>query len=164
MSVHRTPDGVWYILDAMKASFLGMDACFSFLDGAIAPRCTVIIGTLADYKGDSRRRYQQVARLALSKADRVIFVGPNAHHLRRYKEGEFGSRIEMFETPAEAAQFLVQDTVPDEVVYLKSAEVEHLERVLIRQLDRSACRSGINCQEFLRRKYRRFLLQHDAAT
>ena len=51
MSVHPAPRGAWYVLDTLKASFSGIEACLGFLEGARAPRKTAIFGTLADYPG-----------------------------------------------------------------------------------------------------------------
>lgn len=158
MSVHQIPSGVWYVLDAEKASFFGIDACLGFLDGAQAARRTVVFGTISDYPGDSSRRYRRAARMALQRAERVIFTGPNARHVRRLLDREeFKGKLLMVEDHEELSRKLSQDTIRGEVVYVKASDADDLERVLILQLDRDACRKGINCREFLRRKYRPLL-------
>jgi UDP-N-acetylmuramyl pentapeptide synthase len=129
MSVHPGPNGAWVVLDADKGSFSGIGACLGFLDTASAPRKTAIFGTIADYPGANRAHYQQAARMALAKADRVIFTGPNASRVRRLAAGEFAGRLFVREDPNTAADMISREAVRDEIIYVKAARVDGLWRV-----------------------------------
>jgi UDP-N-acetylmuramoyl-tripeptide--D-alanyl-D-alanine ligase len=124
MSVHPAPGGAWYVLDSAKLSYYGAEACLSFLGDAKAPRRSVLVGTISDHPGAARPHYERVARLALAVADRVVFAGPNAMRVRRLPE--FGSRLHAFEDRKEAAEFLCNDLVADEVVYVKATLADGL--------------------------------------
>jgi UDP-N-acetylmuramyl pentapeptide synthase len=131
MSVHPGPNGAWYVLDANKASFFGIEACLQFLDVAIAPRKTVVVGTIADYPGSSRHHYYKVARMALGKADRVIFTGSNSSRVRRLAAEEFAGRLFVRERPKDVLQVLSEDAVPDEIIYIKATRIDRLARVFV---------------------------------
>lgn len=120
MSVHPAPNGGWYVLDAFKSSFPSIKPSLEFLVTAIAPRRTVLFGTLSEYAGSSRSHYNKVARMALAVADRVIFAGPNAHRIRRLAADEFAGRLFHFEKPADAIGMLENDAIPEEIIYVKA--------------------------------------------
>jgi UDP-N-acetylmuramoyl-tripeptide--D-alanyl-D-alanine ligase len=129
MSVHAGPRGAWYVLDAEKASFLGIEACLAFLNGTSAPRKTVVFGTIADYAGASRSHYYKVARMALDKADRVFFTGTNASRVRRLAAGDLADRLFVHERPRDLLKVLSEDAVPDEIIYVKATRADRLARV-----------------------------------
>jgi UDP-N-acetylmuramoyl-tripeptide--D-alanyl-D-alanine ligase len=131
MSVHQGPRGAWYVLDANKASFFGIEACLGFLDEAAAPRKTVVFGTISDYPGASRSHYYKVARAALDRADRVIFTGSNSSRVRRLAAEEFAGRLFVRERPQDVLQMLSEDAVPDEIIYVKATRVDRLARVFV---------------------------------
>lgn len=129
MSVHPGPQGAWYVLDANKASYLGIEACLGFLEDASAPRKTVVFGTIADHPGASRPHYYRVARWALERADRVIFTGPNAARVRRLATGEFLGRLFVIEEPKNAVELVARDAIADEIIYVKASDVDQLSSV-----------------------------------
>ena len=109
------------LLDAFKSSFFGIEPSLQFLSTAVAPRRTVLFGTLSDYPGSSKGHYYKAARMALAVADRVIFTGPNAYRVRRLINGEFAGRLFAFDRYAEALEMIGEDTVADEIIYVKAA-------------------------------------------
>jgi UDP-N-acetylmuramoyl-tripeptide--D-alanyl-D-alanine ligase len=120
MSVHPAPNGGWYVLDAFKSSFVSIAPSLEFLANAIAPRRTVLFGTISEYPGSSRPHYYRAARMALAVADRVIFTGPNADRVRRLAAEEFAGRLFYFDRPADAISMLENDAIPDEIIYVKA--------------------------------------------
>jgi UDP-N-acetylmuramyl pentapeptide synthase len=88
----------------------------------------VVLGTISDHPGSDRPHYERVARLALAAADRVIVTGPNALRVRRLAS-EFGDRLHVFESRPEAARFLTQDLLPEEVLYIKAPQGDRLPRL-----------------------------------
>ncbi len=71
-SIVVVPDGPTFICDTAKAPAWSCAASFSTLDSfAAAPRRTVVLGTIADYPGDSRRCYRKVVQAALDRVDRL---------------------------------------------------------------------------------------------
>jgi UDP-N-acetylmuramoyl-tripeptide--D-alanyl-D-alanine ligase len=131
MSLHPGPNGACLVLDANKASFSGIEACLQFLDDAVAPKKTVVIGTISDYAGASRSHYYKVARMALARADRVIFTGSNAARVRRLAAEEFAGRLFVRERPQDVLQMLSEDAVPDEIIYIKATRVDRLARIFV---------------------------------
>jgi UDP-N-acetylmuramoyl-tripeptide--D-alanyl-D-alanine ligase len=132
MSVHPSPHGGWYVLDAFKSSFFGIEACLQFLsDAKSAPRRTVLFGTISDHPGKDRAYYGKAARMALETADRVIFTGRNAQSVRRMAAGEFAGRLFIAEDHAEAIRLLESDPVPGELIYVKATKADRLEPLLV---------------------------------
>jgi UDP-N-acetylmuramoyl-tripeptide--D-alanyl-D-alanine ligase len=130
MSVHPTPAGRTFILDAYKGAHWQIGTTVSFLDDIDAPRKTIIFGTLSDRWGSTRARYYAAARAGLEHADRVIFVGPDAFYVRRMLDRPEGERVEMIPSIADAIGRLATDVVPGEVIYLKAAKQGKLERLM----------------------------------
>lgn len=131
MSVHPGPNGAWYILDAEKASFFGIEACLGFLETASAPRKTVVVGLISDHPGASRSHYYKVARMALDRADRVIFTGAQAARVRRLATGEFAGRLFVQEEPGKVLEMLTEDALADEIIYIKASVASGLARVFV---------------------------------
>ena len=130
MSVHAMPDGRHFVLDAWKAPQWTMDTCLAFLEPVQAPRKTVVLGTLSDVRGNTRRRYEATARRALEVADRVLFVGEESARVRRVKDPDAQGRLFMFDRIRDAHDFLQEDRVPGEVIYVKGSRADHLERLM----------------------------------
>lgn len=139
MSVHRSPTGATYVLDAVKASALGLDACLAFLADAQATRRTVVFGTVADYAGSARSEYNRVARMVMARADRAFFIGPSANRVRHLAALEFADRLFVIEDVKEASARIAADTIPGELVYIKSSGADHIERVLLSQTHDVGC-------------------------
>jgi UDP-N-acetylmuramoyl-tripeptide--D-alanyl-D-alanine ligase len=137
-SVHVKPDGPVYVFDH-KAPFWTIVVGLAFVKGASAPRKTVVFGTISDYPGAASRRYRRVARDALEVADRVVFVGPNSRHVNKLK-GDSRERLFAFVTTYQASAFLAATAIAGELVYIKgSIGADHLERIMLSQLDRVVC-------------------------
>jgi UDP-N-acetylmuramoyl-tripeptide--D-alanyl-D-alanine ligase len=126
MSVHRGRRGEWYVLDAQKASYHGIEACIGFLETARAPRKTVIFGTISDHAGADRGPYNKATRMALAHADRVFFTGPQAMRPRRLAAAEFPGRVFMDEDPAAVLARIGEDAVEGELIYVKASAVDRL--------------------------------------
>lgn len=131
MSVHRSVQGTWYVLDAFKASFFGIETCLQFVAQASAPRKTVLFGTISDYPGSSKAHYYKAARMALKVADRVVFTGRNAERVRRLAAGEFAGRLFTSENPADALRIIQADPIPGELIYVKASKVDRIWRLLV---------------------------------
>src|SRR6476620_2610203 len=146
-SVHVRPDGPVYVFDH-KAPFWTIAVGLAFVKGASAPRKTIVLGTRSDYPGAASRRYRRVAQDALEVADRVVFVGPHSGHVNKLK-GDSRERLLAFVTTYQASAFLATTAVAGELVYIKGSIVaDHLERIMLSQLDRVVCwqeRCGIEC-------------------
>lgn len=148
MSFHRGSNGAIYVLDGNKGSLSGVGTCMSFLADVSAPRKTVVVGQLADFGGKDRAAYNRVARLALAVADRVVFVAETAPRVRHLAASEeMRGRILMVPAVKDAADWLRVSTDPGEVVYIKGAHIDHLERLFLAQVMDVRCwveRCGID--------------------
>ena len=92
-SVHAKPEGPVYVLDTQKAPSWTIATGLSFLAHAQAPRKTVVFGTVSDYAGSAGAKYRKIAREALEVAHRVVFVGPQADHASKLRQGELRERL-----------------------------------------------------------------------
>ncbi len=80
-NVVTVSDGPTFICDTAKAPAWSCSAAFATLDSFTdAPRRTLVLGTLADYAGDSRRCYRKAVRAALDRVDRLIILRHSASH------------------------------------------------------------------------------------
>ena len=139
-SVHGNPEGITYILDTQKAPRWTLGSGITFVKNARTPHKTIIFGTISDYHGDSGRHYRQVAREALEVADRVLFVGPQSVRVEKLRKGDLQNRLLVFPTAYQATAFLENESPPGCLVYIKgSIRADHLERIMLAQMDRVVC-------------------------
>ena len=138
-SVHRRSGDADYILDTHKSPHWTIAQGLAFVRTAQAPRKTIVIGTISDFPGATGPRYRRVAREALSVADRVVFVGPKSGHVTKLRQGEIGAKLFAFETSYQAAGFLRDTVSAGELVYVKASFSDHLERVMLSQLEEVVC-------------------------
>ncbi|HSF96697.1 MAG TPA: Mur ligase family protein, partial [Thermohalobaculum sp.] len=130
MSIHPHPSGAWFIADTYKAPAWSINASLAALEGASAPRRTVVIGTISDVRGDESRLYERAGRSALEVADRVIFAGEKSSRARKLKNGDDADRVMLFPVFLDLVKWLDENLVEDEVVLLKSG-TNHLERLFL---------------------------------
>ncbi len=138
-SVHPVPNGPDFILDAIKAPFWTIAQSIEFMRQARAPRKTIVFGTISDYPGAASGRYRRVARDALEVVDRVVFVGPRSGHVDRLRQGAVRDRLLTFQTVYQASAFFAGQTIEGELIYLKASLTDHLERIMLSQLDGVVC-------------------------
>jgi len=139
-SIHGEPGGPAYVLDTNKASFWTIATGLAFVAEARASRKTIVFGTISDYPGATGQRYRRIARDALEVADRVVFVGPNAGSVNKLLRQEgLPERLFSFQTSYQASAFLAEDVLPQELIYIKASVKNHLERIMLSQLDQVVC-------------------------
>jgi UDP-N-acetylmuramoyl-tripeptide--D-alanyl-D-alanine ligase len=150
-SVHATRGGPVYVLDTRKAPFWTIASALAFVEPAQAPRKTMVFGTISDYPGSAGAKYRRVARDALKAADRAVFVGPNASHIRKLvDQPELRERLFMFQSSWQASAFLAHQPLPGELIFVKASIVDHLERIMLSQKNgvvcwREGCRRKVEC-------------------
>ena len=138
-SVHQVPGGPTFVFD-LKAPVWTLPHCLAFFAGSRAPRKTIVLGNLSSHPGKSGRLYRRVAQDALNVADRVVFVGPNAAHVDRLRQGEIGERLLPFATVHEASTYVHAHTLPDELIVVKgSLAADHLERIVLGRFEPVVC-------------------------
>jgi UDP-N-acetylmuramoyl-tripeptide--D-alanyl-D-alanine ligase len=137
-SVHTRSDGASYVLDSYKAPYWTIAEGLTFMRQAAAPRKTVVFGNISHHPGKGGHTYRSVAKDALAVADRVVFVGPNAAHIDKL-QGKEREKLFGFQTSYEASAFLSSDPTPGELIYVKAGIRDHLERVMLSELDKVVC-------------------------
>jgi UDP-N-acetylmuramoyl-tripeptide--D-alanyl-D-alanine ligase len=159
-SVHEK-DGVTFVLDSMKGGFWTIEDSVAIVGKASAARRLMVFGTIADYRGDSGRKYRQAARAALEVADEVIFVGPNSERVARLLK-DHGGRLRYFLHFDAASAHLRGSIEAGDLVYVKSSGVDHLERLwhdfdrpVLCRLDRCGKLIACNRCKYLYRRRRR---------
>jgi len=153
MSPLQTADGVMFILDTWKAPLWTIPVSLKFMQTAHAQRKVVVIGTISDYPGVGHRKYRAVARQALNVADKVIFVGPQAHSSLKARRHPDDDHLLAFDSLFELNEFLNHYLTSGDLVLLKwSNRADHLERLALSRTEEIACwREGcgkyIHCRD-----------------
>jgi UDP-N-acetylmuramoyl-tripeptide--D-alanyl-D-alanine ligase len=147
-------NGVTFIRDDIKAPLWAFDGVLEFLGDARAERKVLVVGTVSDYPGDSRRKYARLAERALDVADEVAFVGPNARYALRAKLAPSAAEsLRAFATIQEAAEHFRTTLQPGDLVLLKgSHRADHLTRLALDHAKtircwRISCRRVRPCEE-----------------
>lgn len=151
-NVVTVSDGPTFICDTAKAPAWSCSAAFATLDSFTdAPRRTLVLGTLADYAGDSRRCYRKAVRAALDRVDRLIILRHSASHVGASAADIASGRVLLLDTVAEIAGLVRETAIRGEAILLKgSCRADHLDRIALDftlpvrcWLDR--CGRGIDC-------------------
>ncbi len=132
-SLHHLPSGAWVVSDCYKAPYWGVPKILDMLSDVTAPRITLVFGSFSDMPGAISNKYRKIALEALKVAGRVVFVGKRAAHVRKIITPENAGRLFAIDSIQDAAKFIAADTLPDEVVLIKSNSREHLERIYYSQ-------------------------------
>jgi aminoacyl-tRNA hydrolase len=123
--------GITFIRDDWKAPLSTIAPAFEFMRNAKAKRKVIVMGTLSDYQGDASQRYLEIARLALSSADCVVFVGPRASAALRAKTTA-QTPLTAFAHVRDAQAYLSSFLEPGDLVLLKgSHKADHLQRLML---------------------------------
>ena len=123
--------GVTFVCDHIKAPLWTMGSVFEFLAEGEAARKVAVIGTISDYPGSSSRVYRRVAEDALSVADEVLFVGPNARKALRARRDSDGPPLHAFGALPDAAEHLQSTLQAGDLVVLKgSSRPDKLHRLV----------------------------------
>jgi UDP-N-acetylmuramoyl-tripeptide--D-alanyl-D-alanine ligase len=138
-SVHARSDDAAYVLDTHKSPLWTVAHGLNFVRTARATRKTVVFGFISDYAGETGSVYRDVARSALKIADRVVFVGEQSHHVVQLRQGGARDRLFNFQTSFEASAFLASDQQEGELIFVKALLTDHLERIMLSQLDEVVC-------------------------
>ena len=155
-SVHDIGNGSLVALDWVNAPNWTFPTSIEIVASAKVSRRTMIVGTISDYSGTSRKKYVDVAKAAMAVSDRVIFYGPQSGRVLRLLEANEG-RLWTFENVTQINDFLEATAVPGELIYVKASGIDHLERLLYNRraaidcwLD--GCRKNFSC-DFCKRLY-----------
>jgi len=138
-SVHQRLDGGVYVLDSRKAPYWTIRSSLQFVADARASRKTILFGTISDYSGAAGARYRRAGRDGLEVADRVIFVGPNSGSAAKLRTGALRDRLFTFPTAYQAHAYLQATRVANELIYVKASIADHLERLMLAELDAVVC-------------------------
>ncbi len=133
MSIHPSAKGAWFISDLIKAPNWSIKPCLEQFKDAQATRKTVVIGGISDIPGSDTKKYTLAAKAALAIFDRVIFTGIKSARVAKLKPEQTQGRLLRMESIQEAAEVLRADTLPGELIYLKSNRSEHLERLILHE-------------------------------
>ncbi len=149
MSLERLPGDISVLRDDWKAPVWSLETAFQILRDARAARRLIVLGTLSDYPGSSRRVYLRAIRAALECAEQVILVGERADRAERFVGGAPGSVLG-FRTVREAAAYLAGELRAGDLVLLKGSNTsDHLARIPLALAAEVGCwRTRCGRQEF----------------
>jgi len=132
MSVHETRRAVTFIRDDCKAPHWSLPEAWQFMAQARAARKLIVLGTISDYAGDSKRAYRRSVSQALDAADRVLVIGSRAASTVKFLGLAAGDRLRGFEWVKDAAAWLGEFARPGDLVLLKgSNNADHLARLAL---------------------------------
>jgi PTH1 family peptidyl-tRNA hydrolase len=123
------PSGATLIDDSWKAPLWSFPALFHFLQEAKAQRKILVIGTISDYRGDSTKKYLDIAKSALAVTDFVFFVGKQSARCLRTKQGPDDRRVMAFATNDQLAMYLEQFQSSGDLIILKASKSDNLNRL-----------------------------------
>lgn len=151
-SIHQNSRGAWFINDTYKASYWSVEQVVSLMKEARAPRKTVVMGEFSDIGSNESKKYRAMARLGLTVADRVVFVGRTSKYVRKMLTPETQDRLFLFDSTKSAAEFIVEEAMENELIMLKSNTSSHLERLMLDHLKeftcwKDPCEKPIQCTE-----------------
>jgi UDP-N-acetylmuramoyl-tripeptide--D-alanyl-D-alanine ligase len=152
MSPVELDDGITFIRDDIKAPLWSFPLALDFLREADAERKILVIGTISDYAGAVGPKYRALAREALDVADRVLFVGHNAHLALKAKDGPRGDALHAVATVNDAAEAINPQLRAGDLVLLKgSMRADHLVRIVLSRTSqlrcwRQGCRRRVSCE------------------
>lgn len=141
LSLHAVPDGPVFIADCKKAPRGTLSFAFDVLRDVSAPRRRVVLGVISDDPGKRRTIYRDAVRDALAVSDEVITVSDFGGRSWASDEDSATGRYRHFTTPRQAAEYIAETALPDEVILLKGSINLHLERILLQ------FRSTVRCWE-----------------
>lgn len=123
------PDGVTFIMDDYKSPCWTLPATFAFVRGARARRRVIVVGTLSDHPGSSRKAYRMACKAALESADQVVFVGTRASKALPVRSAGGTDTLQVFYALDDACRHLGQTLAPGDLVLLKGGETDALHRI-----------------------------------
>ena len=142
-------DGVTFIRDDWKSPLWTIAPVLEFMRDAKAKRKIMVLGNISDYPGGADRRYPAVARQAAEVADRVMFVGPQAHLALKARKDVGEEKIEAFDHVKKLNERLKTLLGPGDLVLIKgSNKADHLERLTLDRQKPVVCwlsRCGREC-------------------
>ncbi|HUO82687.1 MAG TPA: cyanophycin synthetase, partial [Gammaproteobacteria bacterium] len=147
MELIADADGVAFINDSYKAPYWSLDAVFEFMRVARAARKWIVLGKISHHRLKSRQLYRRVAERALACCDRVVFVGPSAHHAP-----DSGGRVRAFAHVREADRFLRSELRRGDLVLVKGENIaNHAARLFLSRMHgvtcwREDCGLAIDCR------------------
>jgi UDP-N-acetylmuramoyl-tripeptide--D-alanyl-D-alanine ligase len=140
-------DGVTFVRDDIKAPLWTVPATLEFLRSATAKRKILVVGTISDYTGESRRVYVSVARKALATADHVVFVGPNASRVLKARRDDRDDALQAFNTLDAAHAYLSALVAPGDLVVLKGSQNDLLYQLALERFPGAAARPRMPVEE-----------------
>jgi UDP-N-acetylmuramoyl-tripeptide--D-alanyl-D-alanine ligase len=129
-SVHHVENGPIFVADTVKAPQHSIQLVLDLLAGFSAPRKRIVIGQISDNM-KSDRIYRKVYCAARLVTDQVIFVGDHSHRAKATAEEVAAGCFKGFADVRQAAAFVKESAIADEIIVLKSSGNFHLERLML---------------------------------
>ncbi len=139
LSVHAIPGGPVFLADCKKAPRGTLSLAFDALGAVSAPRRRVVLGMISDDPGKRRAIYRDAVRDALAVSDEVITVNEFGGRSWASEADVAAGRYRHFTTTRQAADYIAQTAMADEVIMLKGSSNLHLERILLQFLEKVRC-------------------------
>ncbi|MGD9669441.1 MAG: Mur ligase family protein [Hyphomicrobiaceae bacterium] len=133
------PGGPVFIVDSRKAPYHSINLPIEALAAIQAPRKRFVLGQISDYAGNPRKKYRETYLAARAISDQVIFVGPHSHRSGATPEDIASGLFRAFPNIEEAATYLKETAIENEVILVKSSRNLHLERLLLAWLQDVRC-------------------------
>ncbi len=126
----RVKGGPVFIVDTVKAPWHSLPLALKVIEEARAPRKRIVIGNLSDMTSSSRK-YRDAYRMAREICDEVVFLGEHSHRSKASGEDRKNGRFVEASSVKDAADYVRNTAIENEVVLLKSSGNLHLERIAL---------------------------------
>lgn len=137
----RVPNDAVFIRDEVHASVSAFEAMFAELIAAKAPRKGLVIGGQTDSKKTPRQRFRALGKRAAEHCDFVVFVGDHSHHGHNaaVSAGMKPAMCPATFSVEHAAQWLKENLLANDLVFVKGRTTEHLTRAVLAQVGDIGC-------------------------
>jgi UDP-N-acetylmuramoyl-tripeptide--D-alanyl-D-alanine ligase len=129
--VVRVKNGPTFLVDTVKAPYESMSTTLAVLEKAEAKYKRVVIGTISDYAGPSKKPYRQAYATAQAFANHVMFVGETSHRAKPSDTDIEAGRFAAVHSTREASEFIKKHARTDELILIKGSISSHLERIVL---------------------------------
>jgi UDP-N-acetylmuramoyl-tripeptide--D-alanyl-D-alanine ligase len=127
----RIEDGPIFLVDTVKAPNESIPATLAVLETARAQYKRLVLGTISDYGGASRKPYRMAYSTARAFADHIIFVGDASHRVKPAETDCETGRFVGFGTTREASEYIKKHAGAGELILIKGSRHLHLERIVL---------------------------------
>lgn len=151
-TTYKPTHGPLFVLDTAKAPHYSLSYFFDLIQPNRQGKTIVVLGQVSDYGQKNNSVYGAIYRAVKDIADVVVFVGEHSQRSGATAADISNGKFKAFEHVVDACSFIRAISSSDDLIYIKSSQNLHLERIAMSydvamKCDLDICGSPINCQK-----------------